>query len=293
MTGFDPTPIKIPQKISRDRELSSFFSQLTRSLYQLWFNLGGQDGGVLPDARISESSVTQHEGAIDHGSIAGLTDDDHTQYHNDTRADTWLATKDTGDLAEGSNLYFTDERAQDAIGGMVDSTLTYTDATPNLGVNLGNSNVWTAAQSVPDDAYAVGWNGSVEVPTKNAIYDKIEGLNVSSGTFTPTLTNVANLDGSTAYACQYLRVGNTVTVSGKVDVNPTTTSTTTQLGISIPVASTFASAQNCGGAAYAQAIVNEGAAILADTSNNRAQLEYICSDTTNQSFFFSFTYQVI
>src|SRR5688500_4743620 len=36
---------------------------------------------------------------------------------------------------------------------------------------------------------------------------------LTSGTYTPTLTNTTNLDGSTAYECQYLRVGNTVTVS--------------------------------------------------------------------------------
>jgi hypothetical protein len=30
--------------------------------------------------------------------------------------------------------------------------------------------------SVPDEAYGVGWNGSLEVPTKNAVYDKIESL---------------------------------------------------------------------------------------------------------------------
>lgn len=29
---------------------------------------------------------------------------------------------------------------------------------------------------VPDEAYWVGWNGSLEVPTKNAIYDKIETM---------------------------------------------------------------------------------------------------------------------
>jgi hypothetical protein len=28
--------------------------------------------------------------------------------------------------------------------------------------------------SVPDEAYGTGWNGSLEVPTKNAVYDKIE-----------------------------------------------------------------------------------------------------------------------
>ncbi len=30
--------------------------------------------------------------------------------------------------------------------------------------------------SVPDQAYGAGWNGSLEVPTKNAIYDKIETM---------------------------------------------------------------------------------------------------------------------
>lgn len=30
------------------------------------------------------------------------------------------------------------------------------------------------AVAVPDDAYASGWNGSANVPTKNAVYDKIE-----------------------------------------------------------------------------------------------------------------------
>lgn len=35
---------------------------------------------------------------------------------------------------------------------------------------------FTGDISVPDEAYGAGWNGSVEVPTKNAIYDKIETL---------------------------------------------------------------------------------------------------------------------
>lgn len=42
----------------------------------------------------------------------------------------------TSDITEGSNLYFTDERAQDAVGAMVASSstvsLTYVDATPSL-----------------------------------------------------------------------------------------------------------------------------------------------------------------
>jgi len=41
---------------------------------------------------------------------------------------------DSDDIPEGStNLYFNDERAQDAVGAMVDSTLVYTDGGPTLG----------------------------------------------------------------------------------------------------------------------------------------------------------------
>ncbi len=40
-------------------------------------------------------------------------------------------------------------------------------------VGIGGG-TYTGDVSVPDEAYGVGWNGSLEVPTKNAIYDKIE-----------------------------------------------------------------------------------------------------------------------
>lgn len=117
--------------------------------------------------------------------------------------------------------------------------------------------------------------------------------NVLSGTYTPTLTNVANLDASTAYACQYMRVGNTVTVSGKVDVDPTLTATSTQLGISLPIASALTVEEQCGGTANAKAIGGQSAAILADAANDRAQMEWIATDVTNQSMYFSFTYQIL
>ena len=116
---------------------------------------------------------------------------------------------------------------------------------------------------------------------------------LASGVYTPTLTNVANLDASTAYECQYLRVGTTVTVSGKVDVDPTTTVTTTQLGISLPIASNLGAVEDCAGTAFASGIAGQGAAILGDATNNRAQMEWIAGDITNQAMYFQFAYQVI
>ena len=52
-----------------------------------WSNANGHvhaassiTSGTFANARIAQSNVTQHQGAIDHGSIAGLGDDDHTHY---------------------------------------------------------------------------------------------------------------------------------------------------------------------------------------------------------------------
>lgn len=49
-------------------------------------------------------------GITDHGALTGLADDDHSQYHTDARALTWLGTRSTTDLAEGINLYYTEAR---------------------------------------------------------------------------------------------------------------------------------------------------------------------------------------
>ena len=57
-----------------------------------------------------DSTIHFTEASVDHGSIAGLGDDDHSQYHTDARALTWLGTRSTSDLSEGTNLYYTEAR---------------------------------------------------------------------------------------------------------------------------------------------------------------------------------------
>lgn len=47
------------------------------------------------------------------------------------------------------------------------------------GMLTGVDALFTGNVTVVDDAYAAGWNGSAYVPTKNAIYDKIESLSTS------------------------------------------------------------------------------------------------------------------
>jgi hypothetical protein len=118
---------------------------------------------------------------------------------------------------------------------------------------------------------------------------------VTSGTYTPTLTNTTNISASTSATCQYIRVGASVTVSGQLQMDPSAASALTQLGISLPVASTFASAGQCAGtASRAPTSTCILARIKGDTINGRAQLEYISDGSIgNDGWSFQFTYLIV
>jgi len=112
-----------------------------------------------------------------------------------------------------------------------------------------------------------------------------------SGTYTPTLYNTTNVAASTAYTCQYIRVGSVVTVSGKVSIDTTTTGDT-QLGISLPFASAIVSQEQLGGVAYGQTIA-EGGGISGDATNDRALLRFQAVSTANNSWYFIFNYIIV
>ena len=116
--------------------------------------------------------------------------------------------------------------------------------------------------------------------------------NLLTSTWTPTLNNVANLDGSTAYLSTYIRAGGFVLAFGRVDVDPTA-AVATQLGISLPIASNFANDFECCGVAFSPTIAGQGAAIVADAANDRAEMQWIAADLTNQPMYWLFGYRIL
>ena len=147
--------------------------------------------------------------------------------------------------------------------------------------------------SVPDEAYGAGWNASTEVPTKNAVYDEIESLpTLAAGTYTPTLTGTANVASSTAYVCQYMRVGTVVTVSGKVEITPTTANTYTELGMTLPISSNLTTDEQCSGSGGGKTTQVTAALIMGDATNDRAEIEML-PGAGSQIYYFTFTYQVL
>lgn len=196
-----------------------------------------------------------------------------------------LAAGDVGFKAQitdrGDHLYRWSGTAwvlQIGFGGPMQGTVVSADQRPALGANdVGFVFYGT------DNRLRYRWDGAAWVLI--GAYD---------GTYTPTLTNVTNVSASTAYECQYLRAGNTVTVSGKVDIDITAAVSSTELGISLPIASNFGAEEDCGGTAVCPDSSGLCAAIRGDAANNRAALVYVANtDDGDLSFFFTFTYQIL
>jgi hypothetical protein len=112
-----------------------------------------------------------------------------------------------------------------------------------------------------------------------------------SGLYTPTLTGIQNVTGTTAYQCQYVNNNGMVTVSGRCDVNATAAGNF-QLGISLPIASNFGAIEDLGGTCSQSGGTDNGA-ILASVANDRATMEVITAAAGNKAYAFIFMYRII
>jgi hypothetical protein len=77
------------------------------------------------------------------GYLDGVTSDIQTQINSKFAS----ADASTTNITEGTNLYFTDERAQDAVGNVVGTGLTYTDSTGAISVTANTFDAFGAAAS--------------------------------------------------------------------------------------------------------------------------------------------------
>ncbi len=115
---------------------------------------------------------------------------------------------------------------------------------------------------------------------------------ISSGTYTPALVNVTNVTVSTPRLSTYVQVGDTVTVSGQFDIDPTVPGAT-ELSISLPIPSVFTTAYQAGGTASSMTIANESAGIEANVATGTVYVRYVAVDTTNHTMSYQFTYQIL
>lgn len=145
---------------------------------------------------------------------------------------------------------------------------------------LGKAFIVNTSTGSATDSILVQNNGEVKKIAPQA----------TSGTYTPTLTNTTNVAASTAYACQYMRVGDVITVSGKVDIDPTAPGATV-LRMDLPFPPGFGNDFEAGGTANSAAVAGESASISAVASSGLIAIKFTAVDISSKSYFFTVTYK--
>lgn len=169
---------------------------------QVQFNDGGAFGGIstLTYDKVGDSLLGAVTGDM---SIFGQTsaslgigaDDSRIEFTGST-VDFYVDADNAFNLVE----YTAGKKAivDVSLIATTDKTFTLPNSTGTFAL-LEAGQAFTADIRVPDESYGVGWNGSLEVPTKNALYDKIETLGGGSGiTRTVTVTSGSFTAGSSA-----------------------------------------------------------------------------------------------
>jgi hypothetical protein len=162
-------------------------------------------------------------------------------------------------------------------------------STPSNGqIPIGNGTNYTAANITSSNSSISITNGSGTINIQTAVV-------TASGTYTPTATAVTNVAAITVNGTfQYMRVGDVVTVSGSLDIDPTAVGTTT-LRFTLPVASGFATAYQLGGTGAA----NPGSAELnpavlsSNASANEADMNFAAIGISSQTWWVHFTYSIV
>ncbi len=102
--------------------------------------------------------------------LAGIDTDTTLAANSDLKVATQKATKAYADAAAAAAAgTYTDEKAQDAIGAMVDSTIVYTDATPLL-----------SRAALTGDVTASGGSNATTIANDAVTYAKMQNVSAAS-----------------------------------------------------------------------------------------------------------------
>lgn len=120
--------------------------------------------------------------------------------------------------------------------------------------------------------------------------------NIFSGTYTPTMTAVSNMSTySLPTTFQYMRVGNTVTVSGVANLAAVAIGSDTSIELSLPISSGLTNVYQVSGTAVGSIASGNGqyGVLLANSVSDNARIRYQATRTDPVNMYLHFTYRVL
>jgi hypothetical protein len=164
------------------------------------------------DAKASNTALSDH--ASDTTDVHGIADTslletttgaqskaDAAEAAAITHADDVIDALTTSDIEEGTNLYFTNERAQDAVGTNVGNGLTYDDPTAAISVKLGTGVEFDGSGNVTVDTDVVATLTGTQSLTNKTIdtaNNSITVVTADVSDLTASAAELNTLDGITA-----------------------------------------------------------------------------------------------
>jgi hypothetical protein len=154
------------------------------------------------DAKASNTALTGHEadttnihGIVDTAQLETLTGSQEKATAAQNAANSFTTSAidalDTSAIEEGTNLYFTTERAQDAIGNSVGGGLQYTDASGGLSIVAGTGVQLSGVGALEIDTAVV-----VDISTAQTVSNKI--INTSSNDITVVAADIEDIVATAA-----------------------------------------------------------------------------------------------
>jgi len=200
-------------------------------------------------------------------------------------ADAAQSTAD-GAVADAASAQST---ANTAVASAASAQATANAAAPQTRSITAGAGLTGGGNLTTDRSFDIGAGAGITVNANDIALT----VPTAHGTYTPTLTNISNLDAVTAFACQWQQVGDCVTVSGRIDVDPTALSASTVVDINLPVPTNNFTADGQLGGTAAMGGVQQSARIAALVGGQVARLSFLSTDTSNRPMSFCFMYRIV
>jgi hypothetical protein len=147
------------------------------------------------------------------------------------------------------------------------------------------------AGKVAIDTVSNGTPGDSVLTIKNREVQKIALLVVDAADYVPTLTGIANVDAVTLIDAHYMRIGDQVSVDLRITIDPTVITTTTNVDITLPIASTMTNFTNLTGLlTNPEGVSGVNGDVVA--VGNKARTGFSAPSTTSGTYSIHFMYRI-